>query len=195
MSPISRDWRRSEHGIGRSLKRLFGTSTQHNFGSYKADFEVPNTGNVKTGFIPFANVSNQWSASTGEPTKKCSEHKEVCPTAKVSDGILDLGLTYANFLSGAHAGQVCPCCDGAVPVLCPCSFVLCPCCVIYCPPPGVGRAWMSHAWVCAHFCVVAGDAVALFFRPSPISARSGSGPRGPRADFHVDISSISATHA
>ena len=65
------------------FKAAFGTSNQYNFGSYKADFVVPNTGSVETIFIPFANFSNQWSASTGEPTKKCSEHQEVCPTAKV----------------------------------------------------------------------------------------------------------------
>lgn len=83
------------------FKAAFGTSTQYNFGSYKADFEVPSTGSIETVFIPFANFSNQWSASTGEPTKKCSEHKEVCPTAKALADIGSVGIwaegTAGNF--------------------------------------------------------------------------------------------------
>lgn len=65
-----------------SFKAAFGTSAQYNFGSYKADFDVPAGDGVQEVFIPFTNFSNKWSPSTGEPIIKCSTRTpEVCPTA------------------------------------------------------------------------------------------------------------------
>ena len=96
------------------FKAAFGTSTQYNFGSYKADFVVPNSGRAESIFIPFSSFSNQWSPSTGEPTKKCSEHKEVCPTAKVSlawaFSFLFFGwvLAFTLVFFSAHTPARCP---------------------------------------------------------------------------------------
>jgi hypothetical protein len=65
-----------------AFKAAFGTGLEFNFGSYKADFKVPNDGAFHKVYIPFSSFSNKWSPATGEPTTKCSDDKSVCPTAK-----------------------------------------------------------------------------------------------------------------
>ena len=77
----------------KSFKAAFGTKLQHDFGSFKADFEVISDGKVRDVFIPFSSFSNKWSASTGEPTTACSSaHPEVCPTAKSLSEIGAVGI-------------------------------------------------------------------------------------------------------
>jgi len=76
-----------------SFKAAFGTKLQHDFGSFKADFEVVSDGKVRDVFLPFSSFSNKWSSSTGEPTTACSSaHPEVCPTAKVLTEIGAIGI-------------------------------------------------------------------------------------------------------
>merc|ERR1719183_2317729 len=76
-----------------SFKASFGTGFQYNFGSYKADFTVPNDGQYHAIYIPFTAFSNQWSAATGEPTTKCSpKHKEVCPNTKALKTLGSVGV-------------------------------------------------------------------------------------------------------
>jgi uncharacterized surface protein with fasciclin (FAS1) repeats len=76
-----------------SFKAAFGTKLQHDFGSFKADFEVVSDGKVRDVFLPFSSFSNKWSSSTGEPTTACSSaHPEVCPTAKALTEIGAIGI-------------------------------------------------------------------------------------------------------
>jgi hypothetical protein len=76
-----------------SFKAAFGTKLQHDFGSFKADFEVVSDGKVRDVFIPFTSFSNKWSSSTGEPTTACSSaHPEVCPTVKSLSAIGAVGI-------------------------------------------------------------------------------------------------------
>lgn len=74
------------------FKAAFGTSTEYDFGSYKADFTVPSTGQMQEVYIPFKNFSNKWSPSTGEPTIKCSSDRNVCPTARSLGDIGSIGI-------------------------------------------------------------------------------------------------------
>jgi len=62
------------------------------FKSFKADFNVTSDGNWQVINIPFSQFSNDWSASTGEPVKTCSEHPEVCPTDSDLAKIESLGF-------------------------------------------------------------------------------------------------------
>lgn len=76
-----------------SFKASFGTGLEYNFGSYKADFDVPADGQFHQVYIPFTAFSNKWSAATGEPTTKCSpSHKEVCPNTKVLRSLGSIGI-------------------------------------------------------------------------------------------------------
>ena len=56
------------------------------FSSYKADFAI-NGSAWQVVSIPFTSFSSKWSSYTGEPTTKCSDDKEVCPSAKRLAGI------------------------------------------------------------------------------------------------------------
>lgn len=75
-----------------TFKAAFGTSTQYDFNSYKADFTVPNTGNFETVYIPFNSFSNKWSAATGEPTETCAKNPSVCPTSHALADIGSIGI-------------------------------------------------------------------------------------------------------
>ena len=83
----------------KQFKAAFGNRAQHDFGSYKADFNVTDGHNVVR--IPFTSFSNKWSSSTGEPTVRCTpEHKEVCPNAHALATIGSIGIW-----AEGHAGQ------------------------------------------------------------------------------------------
>ena len=76
-----------------SFKASFGTGLEYNFGSYKADFDVPSDGAFHQVYIPFSTFSNKWSAATGEPTTKCSpSNKEVCPSTKALKSLGSIGI-------------------------------------------------------------------------------------------------------
>lgn len=76
-----------------SFKASFGTGLEYNFGSYKADFKVPNDGQYHPIYIPFTAFSNKWSAATGEPTTPCTpKNKEVCPNTKALKTLGSVGV-------------------------------------------------------------------------------------------------------
>jgi len=77
-----------------AFKFAFGTRGEYDFGSYKADFTVANSGNSESTrvYIPYNHFSNRWSASTGEPTTKCSDDKRVCPTQQALKDIGSVGI-------------------------------------------------------------------------------------------------------
>jgi hypothetical protein len=75
-----------------SFKAAFGNAEEFNFFSYKADFDVPNDGNVHDIAIPYSHFSNKWSSATGEPTTKCSDDKKVCPTKASLEKIQSVGI-------------------------------------------------------------------------------------------------------
>jgi len=62
------------------------------FKCFKADFNVSASGAWTTVSIPFDEFSNNWSSYTGEPIKKCSADKSVCPTKKNLRSIQQVGL-------------------------------------------------------------------------------------------------------
>ena len=102
----------------KQFKAAFGNRAQHDFGSYKADFNVTDghskgSRSLRAAFatskkrctdvvrIPFTSFSNKWSSSTGEPTVRCTpEHKEVCPNAHALATIGSIGIW-----AEGHAGQ------------------------------------------------------------------------------------------
>lgn len=75
-----------------AFKMAWGTKGEYDFGSYKADFTVASTSSASVVYIPFTSFSNKWSASTGEPTTKCSDDKKVCPTADSLKHIGSIGI-------------------------------------------------------------------------------------------------------
>jgi len=52
--------------------------------------------------VPFNTFSNAWSPSTGEPTKKCSDDPNVCPTDKNKADIYQLGLWAEGVAGNFH---------------------------------------------------------------------------------------------
>ena len=83
------------------FKTAFGTRSQHDFGSFKADFTV--TPGANTVRVPFSSFSNKWSSSTGEPTVKCSaENKHVCPTAHSLATIGAIGVWAEGYAGQFH---------------------------------------------------------------------------------------------
>lgn len=72
-----------------SFKVAFGTSSEFDFGSFKADVNLTSDGKVHKLFVPFKAFSNKWSSATGEPRVRCSAaHPEVCPHAV---SLMDIG--------------------------------------------------------------------------------------------------------
>jgi len=63
------------------MKVSFAANTINpQFGCYKADFNVTSNGGWQIVHISLDRFSKEWSPSTGEPTKTCASHPEVCPT-------------------------------------------------------------------------------------------------------------------
>ena len=58
-----------------------GGSLPFSGGCYKAHYTVPAGNNFTEVRIPFREFSDHWDPATGELTKTCAEHREVCPTA------------------------------------------------------------------------------------------------------------------
>jgi len=85
-------YRASSTGAMSSFKAAFGTSGEFNFGSYKADFDIPQDGEMHNVFVPWNQFSNKWSPSTGEPTVKCSADPKVCPTKDSLGKIGSVGI-------------------------------------------------------------------------------------------------------
>lgn len=76
-----------------SFKAAFGNRAQHDFYSWKADFNVTSDGKTRDYRIPFNHFSNKWSSYTGEPTTRCSpSHPEVCPTRHALASIGAIGI-------------------------------------------------------------------------------------------------------
>lgn len=62
------------------MKVSFAANTINpQFKCFKADFNMTSDGSWNIVAIPFNHFSNDWSPSTGEPNKECSEHPDVCP--------------------------------------------------------------------------------------------------------------------
>lgn len=75
------------------LKFSFAADTLNpQFKCFKADFVMEHTGEEELIAIPLTEFSNEWSASTGEPTTKCSDNEKVCPTQKNLADIQQVGL-------------------------------------------------------------------------------------------------------
>jgi len=64
----------------KGMKVSFAANTFNpQFKCFKSDFNVTSNGGWQIVHIPMKSFSNEWSASTGEPTKTCAQHPEVCP--------------------------------------------------------------------------------------------------------------------
>jgi len=64
----------------KGMKLSFAANTFNpQFKCYKADFNVTSNGGWQIVHIALNQFSKEWSPSTGEPTKTCAEHPEVCP--------------------------------------------------------------------------------------------------------------------
>ena len=58
-----------------------GAALPFSGGCYKAHYAVPAGDDFSEVRIPFNQFSDHWNSATGELTKTCAEHPEVCPTA------------------------------------------------------------------------------------------------------------------
>ena len=81
----------------RQFKQSWGGRGTGNFGSYKAGFNLTETEDWQTVFIPWEQYTNKWSQFTGGCTDHgaicCSEqHPEVCPTEKAKSAIEVIGV-------------------------------------------------------------------------------------------------------
>jgi len=85
--------RAKSHKKYEGMKFSFAADTFNpQFKCFKADFVMEHTGEEELIAIPFEEFSNKWSASTGEPTVKCSDDESVCPNEKNKKDIQQIGL-------------------------------------------------------------------------------------------------------
>lgn len=81
----------------RTFKQSWGAHGTGEFGSFKAGFNLTDSTDWQTVFIPWKEYTNKWSDFTGGCTDHgaicCSEaHPEVCPTAKAKAAIGTIGI-------------------------------------------------------------------------------------------------------
>ena len=62
----------------------FGSDSQFPYsgGCFKAHFSVPPGDEFTEVRVPFNMFSDHWNPRTGEQTKTCADHQEVCPTTE-----------------------------------------------------------------------------------------------------------------
>ena len=79
-----------------------GSTLPFSGGCFKANFKVPAGNDFTEVRVPFNMFSDHWSPATGDQTKTCAQHPEVCPTAKDLRGIKRIELWAEGVKSDIH---------------------------------------------------------------------------------------------